>query len=188
MAANLPSYSTARLAVGGARLFIGAIGTTPSSTTGDMGALDPDAGINITISRSFGEIRQGMPSLPIQSFVTQEDMMVEVSGYEVNPELMRYAMGAGVTTSSSTTESYSLGGDPAVTTCAVWVRHEMLNGHTMHFYLWKGEGRTDSMPLTFNLSPTTFPLKFRALHASTDWAGTALNSKAQLFKMLYEKG
>lgn len=184
MAANLPTYDSKRIPVGGARLFIGAIGTTPST---DIGALDPDAGVTVTIMREYGEVRQGMPSLPILSYVTREDIEVEVSGYETNPELLRYAMGAGVTTSSASEESYSLGGDPAVTTCALFVRHEMLNGHTLNIYLWKAEGRSDGMQTVFNMSPTTFPMKFRALHAATDWAGTATNSKGQLFKMVYQK-
>lgn len=185
MAANLPSYDSRRIPVGGARLFIGAIGTTPST---DIGALDPDAGVTVTIMREYGEVRQGMPSLPILSYVSREDVEVEVSGYEINPELMRYAMGAGITTSSATEESYSLGGDPAVTTCALYVRHEMLVGFTANYYLWKAEGRSDGMQNVFNLSPTTFPMKFRALHSTTDWAGTTLNGKAQLFKVLYQKG
>ena len=62
MAANLPTYDQKRIPVGGARLFIGAIGTTPST---DIGALDPDAGVTVTIMREYGEVRQGMPSLPI---------------------------------------------------------------------------------------------------------------------------
>ena len=185
MAANLPTYDSRRFPVGGARMFIGAIGTTPST---DIGALDPDAGVTVTIMREYGEIRQGMPSLPVKSYVTREDVEVEVSGYEINPELMRYAMGAGITTASATEESYSLGGDPAVTTCALHVRHEMLVGYTANYYLWKAEGRSDGMQNVFNLSPTTFPMKFRALHSTTDWAGTTLNDKAQLLKITYQKG
>lgn len=185
MAANLPTYDEKRIAVGGARVFVGTIGTTPSS---DVGAIDVDGGVRVSMTREISVVEAGFPALPILSYASRERCMVAFDGLEVNPELLRYAMGAGITTSSATEETFSFGGDPAVTTCAIHVRHEMLPGHTLNIYVWKARGMSDNVELTLGMNPSTFPSQFLALHSSTDWAGTSLNGKAQLVKVQYQKG
>lgn len=184
MPANLPSYDAARFAVGGARVFIGAVGTTPST---DVGLISPDGGVSISIQRTFGAYTGGFPVVKVKQFVSEENCEVSFEGMELNPELMRYGLGAGITTASASEETFSMGGDPAVTECALHVRHEMLGGQTMSLYVWRASGMSDGVELTLNNAPTSFPLKWAALHASTDWAGTALASKAQLFKVVYTK-
>ncbi len=184
MAANLPSYDTRRMPVGGARVYIGVIGTTPST---DVGAIDPDGGVTVRMIREGGEIRQGFPSLSVLRYVSREDCEIEFDGLEINPEQLRFGMGAGVTTSSASEESYSFGGDPAVTTCALHVRHESVLGLTMNIYVWQARGMSDNVEINFGMSPSTFPYKYQALHTTTDWAGTSLNGKAQLVKVLYQK-
>jgi len=184
MAANLPTYDEKRIPVGGARIFIGAIGTTPSA---DIGSIDVDGGVTVRMIRQGADVRQGFPSLPILRYVSQEDCEVELNGLEINPEMLRYAMGAGITTSSASKETYAFGGDPAVTTCALLVRSEMLPGHTISVNVWKARGMSDTVEMVFGSKPTTFPYKWQALHSSTDWAGTSLNSKAQLVQVVYDK-
>lgn len=185
MAANLPSYTSDRIPVGGARVFIGAIGATPTS---DVGTISVDGGVTVRFIRQGGEVRAGFPSMSILPYVSQEDCEVEFEGMEVNPELLRRSMGAGITTASASEETYSFGGDPGVTTCALHVRHEMLAGFTTNIYVWKARGMSDTIEMNFGMSPTTFPHKFQALHSATDWNGTALNGKAQLVKLTYQKG
>lgn len=179
MAANLPSYDERRIPVGGARVFIGVIGATPTT---DVGAIDVDGGITTRMIRSGGEVRQGFPSLSVLRYVNREDFEFEFDGLEYNPEQMRFAMGAGVTSYSSTEETYAFGGDPAVTTCAIHMRHEMLNGMTLNLYVWKARGMSDTVEMNFGQSPTVFPYKYQALHSATDWNGTSLTGKAQLVK------
>lgn len=184
MAANLPTYAETRIPVGGARVFIGAIGTTPST---DVGTIDIGGGVTITMARTIGTVRVGFPSVPILNYASQEDCMVEFSGMEINPEQLRYGMGAGITTASASAETYAFGGDPGVTTCAIHVRHEMVMGHTTNIYVWKARGVSDSVAMTFSESPSTFPYKYMAMHSATDWAGASLNGKAQLFQIQYQK-
>lgn len=179
MAANLSIYDTNRIPVGGARIFIGVIGATPTT---DVGAFDTDGGVTMRMMRTGGVIRQGFPSLPILHYVSQEDVEVEFSGLEYNPEQMRFAMGAGITSYSATEETYAFGGDPSVTTCAIHVRHEMLSGMTLNGYIWKARGQSDTVEVNLGMNPSTFPYKYQALHSATDWNGTSLNAKAQLMK------
>ena len=179
MAANLPSYDRNRIPVGGARVFIGVIGATPTT---DVGSISVEGGVSVRMERQIEEVRQGFPSLPILQYATREDCMVEFDGLEYNPEQMRFAMGAGVTSYSSTLETYSFGGDPAVTTCAIHMRHEMTSGMTLNLYVWRASGMSDSVEMNFGQSPTSFPYKYKALHSATDWNGSSLNSKAQLVK------
>lgn len=179
MAANLPTYDERRIPVGGARVFIGAIGATPTT---DVGAIDVDGGVTVRMIRSGGEVRQGFPSLSILRYVSQEDCEVEFNGMEYNPEQMRFAMGAGITSYSASEETYAFGGDPSVTTCAIHVRHEMLSGMTLNGYIWKARGMSDTVEVSLGMNPSTFPYKYQALHAATDWNGTSLNTKAQLMK------
>lgn len=184
MAANLPTYDEKRIPVGGARVFIGVIGTTPST---DVGAIDVEGGVTIRMMREMAVVEQGFPALPILTYTPRERCEVEFSGLEVNPEQLRFGMGAGITTASASVESYSFGGDPAVTTCAIHVRHEMLPGHTLNLYVWKARGMSDAVEFTLGMSPSTFPYKYLALQTATDWAGTSLNGKAQLAKLEYMK-
>ena len=130
-----------------------------------LNARDPEILFVKATVVNYGYREMGKPGTESNRFILQ--------ALEINPELMRYAMGAGITTASATEESYSLGGDPAVTTCALHVRHEMLVGYTANYYLWKAEGRSDGMQNVFNLSPTTFPMKFRPSPWSRGAPGTS---------------
>lgn len=184
MAANVPSYDTRRIPAGGARVFVGAIGTTPSA---EAATISSDGSVKISMPREIQEIRVGLPSLMILSYAKREDCFVEFDSLEINPEQLRYAMGAGITTASASLETFAFGGDPAVTQCAIHVRHESLLGLTMNLYVWKAQGMSDSVQFEFGQNPTTFPYKYAALHSTTDWAGNTLNTKAQLIQLTYQK-
>ena len=184
MAANLPTYDTNRYTVGGATVYIGAIGATP---TADVGTISTDGGVTVRMMRAGGEIRGGFPSLSLFRYVSQEDCEIEFEGLEINPEMLRYGMGTGITTASASEESYSFGGDPGVTTCAINVRHQTPLGLTQNIYVWKARGISDTVEINYGGAPATFPYKYAALHSATDWTGASLNGKAQLVKVVFSK-
>lgn len=180
MAANFPTVDALRIPVGGARVYLGNIGATPTT---DVGTIEVGGGVKINTKRTIGSVRAGFPSHVVVSYCSQEDVEIEFEGMEYNPEVMRRSMGAGVTSYSSTLETYSFGGDPGVTQSAIHVRHEMLMGMTLNVYVWKALGMADAMGFQLSETPSKFPHKFQALHCETDWNGTSLNGKAQLFKI-----
>lgn len=180
MAANFPTVDKLRIPVGGARVFLGNIGATP---TADVGTIEVGGGVKINTKRTLGYIYAGFPEHLVVAYCSKEEVEVEFEGMEYNPEVMRRSMGAGITSYSSTLETYSFGGDPGVTECAIHVRHEMLLGMTLNLYVWKALGASDSMSIQLSETPSKFPHKFMAVHCETDWNGTSLNGKAQLFKL-----
>ena len=180
MSANFPTVDSARFAVGGARVFMGSVGATPTT---DVGTIDVSGGVKISTKRTIGMIRAGFPAQVVKQYCSQEDVEVSFEGIEYNPELLRRSMGAGVTSYSATLETYSFGGDPGVTESAIHVRHEMLTGMTLNVYVWRAAGMSDAMEFTLGQSESKFPHRFQALHQETDWNGASLNGKAQLFKL-----
>lgn len=178
--ANVPSYDTDNISLGPGILYIGVAGTTPSL---DAGAISED-GLNFTLEREFLEVYQGQPKTLIATYPIQETLTVEVNTIEWNLANLPLALGAGVTTSSATEDTFSFGEDPGNDEIAVHIQHVTPSGHTMSVYIWKAQP-TGSWEL--NMAQDTlheFPHSFKAISSTTDWGGDALPVGQRLFKIV----
>lgn len=181
--ANIPLYTVNNISLGPGILFVGLAGATP---TVDTGAISED-GMEFNVTREFLEVFQGQPRTLITTFPISETVELTIQGIEWNLMKLPQALGAGVTTFSSTTETFSFGGDPGIDEVAVIVQHAMPSGHTVSIYLWRaqpsGEWNMSMAPDTLH----TFPYSFKALQATTAWDGSALPVGSQLFKIVRHK-
>lgn len=181
--ANVPSYTVNNISLGPGILYLGLTGSTPSQ---DAGAISED-GMEFNVTREFLEVFQGQPRQLITTFPISESAELTISGIEWNLMKLPLALGAGVTTWSSTKETFSFGGDPGVDEVALIVQHAMPSGNTVSIYFWRaqpsGEWNMSMAPDTLH----TFPYSFKALVATTDWGGTALPVGQQLFRVVRDK-
>lgn len=180
---NIPSYSTSNFSFGPGRLFLGASGTTPSV---DVGGITED-GIKLTITSKKRDIFQGNPKLIVYTFSQEQGAMLELSGIEWNQNLFEYGLGAGITASSSSSETLEFGGDPIVESVALHVQHQMaVPGHTLNAYIWQAVSDGD-LELAMGHDEHKFPYKYKAQRVTTDWSGATLNTNAQLLKLYRQK-
>lgn len=182
MPLNLPTVTQNDISFGPGRLFLGAVGATP---TVDVGAITED-GVTVEFAAEQRDITQGNPKLVELTFFQSQSVMVKVTSIEWNFDSLAYALAAGNTSSSGTFEAFAYGGEPCVTEVALHVEHEMcLSGNTVNVYVWRavGEGAT---ALPFTHDEHQFEYNFKALRASTDWASNSLASDEQLVQILRE--
>lgn len=180
MPLNLSTVTRDDISFGPARLFLGAVGATPSV---DLGLLGED-GVSIEITTEQGEVRNGNPKLLELVYHQQQDVLVKVTSLEWNWNSWNYALGAGNTSASGTYEAFAFGGEPCPTECAIWVQHQMCRtGDTINAYVWRaiGEGNVTAQ---FSHDPHAFEYSWRALRADTDWASNPLSSEEQLIKFV----
>lgn len=179
---NIPTIDKDSISFGPARLFLGAVGTTPST---DVGAITED-GITVEFSSEIREIRQGNPKLIELPFIQQQDVMVRVTSIEWDFDSLTFAMGAGNTSASGTFEAFAFGGEPCLTEVALHIQHQMCrSGNTINVYVWRamGEGNV-SLPLTHD--EHQFEYSWKAMRADTDWASGGLAVDEQLIQILRE--
>lgn len=180
MPLNLPTYDENQFSFGPGVVYFGATGSTPST---EVGAITED-GVQIEITSEKKVITQGNPKLPIYAFSQAQGCMVKFSGIEWDFDNMAKALGAGVTTSSGSESTFAFGGDPIVTQVAVKVAHAMaVSGNTMNAYVWKAFAEA-GMPLAFGADEHKFAHSYVAMRSATDWAGSSLSYKTQLFKLV----
>jgi hypothetical protein len=181
--ANVPAYNTDNISLGPGILFIGASGTTP---TVDVGAIHEE-GMTFTVTREYLEVFQGSPKTRIINFVTQETAELTMQTLEWKLENLPFALGAGVTTSSGSQDTFSYGGDSGTKEVAVRVQHTLPTGHTISILMWRAQ---PSGEWELNMTQDdlqSFPFSFRALTATQSWDGAALASNQQLFRIIRDK-
>jgi hypothetical protein len=175
---NLPSYTTDNISFGPGRLLIGPSGATP---TVDLGAISED-GITLEIGAEKRDIMQGNPKVNVLTFTQVQSVRVQVTGLEYDFTTFSYALGSGNTTASGTVETFAFGGDPFVSQVALQVEHQMAqSGHTMYVDVWKAQSDAGlSVPLTHD--EHQFEMAWKAVQASTNWAGATLPQTEQLVR------
>ena len=178
--ANIPSYTLGNLSLGPGILYIGVSGTTPSQ---DVGAISED-GMTFNVKREFLEVYQGQPKTLIKTFPTQETAEITCNSIEWDLPKLALALGAGVTTSSASQDTFAFGGDPDNDLVAIHLRHTLPSGQTVSIYVWQaqpsGEWSMDMKQDTLH----TFPFSFKAIAATVAWDGSALASGQNLFKIV----
>lgn len=180
MPVNVPNGSTSHISFGPAVIYLGASGTTP---TVDVGYVDNDTGVEITMMNKKKDITQGNPKIPLYSFNQEQGVTIKFSGIEWNNTNIAYGLGAGTTAISGAELGFTFGGDPIAKTCALKIEHYMaVSGHTMVFYGWKAVSDAD-ITLSLQHDEHKFPYQYKLQRSATDWAGTSLAYDKQLFKM-----
>lgn len=164
-------------------MFIGPAGTTP---TLDVGAIAED-GMEFTVTREFLEVFQGSPKSLIQRFVTEETVELTVQSLEWNLLNLVTALGTGVTTSDSSIDTYSFGGDPDTDKVAVKVEHALPSGNTISILIWLAQSLGEWTLSLAQDELQTFPFSFKALNATESWDGVALPVNQNLFRIVREK-
>lgn len=177
---NMPTVTRDDISFGPARLFLGVVGATPSV---DVGGISED-GVTVEFATEQREIMQGNPKLIEFVFNQAQTVTVKLTSIEWNFDNLARALAAGNTSASGTFEKFAFGGEPCVTECALHVQHQMCRtGDTMNVYVWRAVGDGNST-LPFTHDEHAFEYTFKALRASTDWAGNSLAVDEQLIQIL----
>lgn len=176
---NVPTVTTNDISFGPAVLYLGVAGTTPLT---DVGAISED-GVTIEVTSEKRYISQGNPKVPVYSFSQTQGAMLKVTGIQWDFDNFARALGAGTTTVSGSAETFSWGGDPIVTQCALHVQHYMaVTGNTMNVYVWKATSES-GLSLPFGQDEHAFEYSYTALRTATDWGGGTLAPRVQLLKI-----
>lgn len=181
--ANVPAYNTNNISLGPAIVYLGLSGTTPSH---DIGAI-ANGGLQVSLAQKYLAVYQGSPKQLAKQFKTEELMDVKIQGLEWNLIDLAIALGAGVTTSSGSQDTFAFGGDPNTAVLAVKIVHSMPIGHTLNFYFWQAQISGDWSLKMAQDTLHEFPYSFNVLASTTSWDGTTLASGQQLFKIVRQK-
>lgn len=179
MARNLPSGDTNRITIGPGVVYIGPAGATPAYDVGyNMDAM------TIKVARSAYDVKAGAPQLLIKRLAHEENVSIEFKGSEQNMHLLSQAIGDGVTSMAGDPNEYlQLGGKQSFVELALRYQHIMSDGSTLTYDFYKAVG-SGEVELGMNVdSPHEYPMHFDAMYVSTDWAGAALASGANLVKV-----
>lgn len=180
MSLNVPSYTENNFSFGPGRLFLGAVGATP---TVDVGAITED-GITISPENTTKDIFQGNPKEIVYTFNQQQGVTIEATGIEWNFTNLAYALGAGNTTASGSEETFTFGGGPLTKQASIHVQHQMaVTGNTLDAYIWKAVSNGNPQ-LPFTHDEHQFAMSWKAQRATTNWAGGALSTDEELMKIV----
>lgn len=180
MPLNAPStFDSTKITFGPARLYIGAAGSTPTTS---IGAIDNDSGVTVEFTQSFRDITQGNPKTLSFRFAQEMGVKIACKGLHVlDHDLLFRALGAGATTVSGSTKTFKYGGDPLLTELALHAEHQIgtASGGTRNLYGWKVV--TAGMPnMNMMHDEHMIDLAFDCMNVATDWAGNALSQEARL--------
>jgi len=184
MAFNVPVFDTGRLSFGPGILYIGkhapsAAGGTP---TIDIGSVR--SGMTLTTTRTRLDVKQGSPATTIKTYVTAEEVRLEITGIEFNLSNLALALGAGVTSVSGKTEFFGFGGDMDVTDISLKFVHRTPAGATEEIRIWKAQGGGE-LARAFGDDVHEFPYTFIAVESPVDWLNQPLPNKQRLYQIVY---
>jgi hypothetical protein len=183
MPVNVPTFTSSNFSFGPGRLFLGAAGTTPSVDVGGI----TEEGISVTLMNKKKDITQGNPKIPVYTFSQEQGVTLKLSGIEWNVTTLLYGLGSGNTTSVSSQDTLSFGGDPLVEAVALWAQHYMaVAGHTLNMYVWRAVSDGD-IEMALNHDEHKFPYQWKAQRSTTNWAGATLAFDEQLIQIYRQK-
>jgi len=178
---NIPVYNIDRMSFGPGIIYAGPVGQTPTT---DIGAVQ--TGAVLTIGRTVLEVRQGSPGIVTDEFLQALDVTLTFNGLEWNLINLATLIGAGITTSTATEETFGLGESARINEVALRFVHSMPTGGTISIHLWKAAQNAEQA-ITFGDDLHATPFSLRAHRATTDWVGNALDKDESLFRIIYEK-
>lgn len=183
MSLNIPNYNEQNFSFGPGVLRMGPAGTTP---TADVGAIGED-GVTITPENQTRDIMQGNPRTIVKVFSQQQGLVVDFTSIEWRFDLLGSALGAALTTMDVGEDVLEFGGEPLVDEVAIHIEHQMaITGNTLNAYIWKAV--TNGAPaMALGQDEHQFPMSFKAIQSSTDWAGNPLGRGANLMRLVRVK-
>lgn len=184
MPLNLPTTTVNDISFGPGILKIGAAGATP---TVEVGAIGED-GISIEFGVERRDIMQGNPKLPEYTFTQAQSVMVKTKSIQWSLNAgIPYGLGAGVTSSSSSLDTFTWGGDPIVQQVAIQIQHQMaITGNTLLVSVWKAVSES-GFAVQLGADEHGFEYSYKAQRSSTNWAGAALAYREQLIQIVRQK-
>lgn len=179
MPLNIPTITRDDVSFGPAILFLGLAGATPLV---DIGAISED-GITLESTSEMADLVQGNPKLVELSINQAQNAMLRVTGMEWKFDNFARALNSGVTTVSASEETFAWGGEPCPVEVALHVQHQMCRtGHTMNLYVWRAVGE-GNLALPFIHDFHNFEFTWKAQRAATEWDGTTLPVREQLWRV-----
>ncbi len=180
MPLNIPVFSENDFSFGPGILYIGAAGSTP---TEDVGAIGED-GVQIEITSEKKTLTQGNPKLSIFTFTQAQGVMIKLTSIEWDFRDMTSILGAGLTTSAGGQDTFAFGGDPLVSRVALRVEHQMaVSGNTLYANVWRAVSE-GGLNIALGQDEHQFAQSYMGHRTTTDWAGAALDFRAQLFQLV----
>lgn len=179
MAFNLPTTTKNNISAGPGRIFIGPSGSTPSV---DLGAVAEDS-VNLEFVSEKRKIMQGNPRTVVLTFSQVQSVRVTVGSLEYNQDNWVYALGSGTTSVAGSTETFTFGGEPAVTQLALHIQHRMFqSGHTLNFYVWLAQS-DGGVAFPFTTDEHSLEYAWEGVQSDTNWAGASLGTTEQLVRV-----
>jgi len=183
MGRNVPSGAAKDVSFGPARMFLGPVGTTPTTDVGYIA----EGGIQYEVIQENAEIRQGNPSEIEFTFVKSQDVKMKLTSIEWDYFMLAQVLGAAVTSSDVSTDVLSWGGQPVITEVAIHIQHYMAqSGNTLNVYGWR-MAPDGGFSHQFGNDPHSREHNFKACRASTNWAGATLAVGEELIKVVRQK-
>jgi len=171
---NVPTVTQNDLSFGPGVVYVGPVGSTPSTHLGAV-----EAGSTLEIRSSVLDVRQGNPSALIKRFNQSQDVGYSCSGLEWDLYVISQALGCGVTSAAG---KLDFGGDPNTAKIALLVQHQTPAGGTIDVRIWEAVGNGE-VSLGFGEDSHKFPYRWDAVLADTDWAGGSLTDKNRYFQI-----
>ena len=186
MAWNMPTYNTDNYTFGPCVIYIGEVGSTPST---DVGAVRGNTELSVT--KEILEIKQGSPQVVTKQYVTAQDATIKFTSLEpFKLELLQAALGAGVTAESGDVSVLGYGGSVNLGEKALMLVHKMPNGTTITICAWRCQGQAD-VSIPFNeTGEMTVDLEFKVVDGTKNFAGQTISSGSceRLFRIIKEAG
>jgi len=179
MAVNVPAHEEGRFSFGPGILYLGALGTTPTT---DIGAVKGD--VEVLIQRVPLEVKQGSPQTLIKKYAVEENLTLKITGIEWNLDNIAYAVGAGITSISGADEIFEFGGDVDNNNRALRFVHIQPDGSTIDLHIFKAEGSGELAIALKETDMHEFPFEFDVLEGSLDFEGNALAASKKKFKII----
>jgi len=183
MAFNLPDYNADKLSFGPGVVLFGVAGETPGT---DVGAVDE--GMTLTHAVEVLDVLQGAPRRIVKSFRLGDTVTFAFAGFEWTIENFPELLGAGHVSG----DEYGYGGDLSIQEVSLRLRHNMPPktgasvGSTLTIDIFRARSNGD-LTLTFGAEIHSFPATFTALQSTEDWAGNALDSGEEYYKMTLQE-
>ena len=176
---NVPNYNVENLSFGPGVIYMGQVGSTPTS---DIGAVD--LGMELEHETDILEFVQGSPNRVVMELREEERVSFTFSGLEWRLENFDKYLGAG----TFEDDTFEYGGDLSVIEASFRLVHQFpprvgeTVGSTVTIDIWKVRSEGD-MDLVFEMSVHNFDVLFDAMQAEEDWAGNSLETGERFYRM-----
>lgn len=179
MAYNVPNYDTKKFTFGPGRLYLGAVGATP---TFEIGQVKGDA--SLMVKRTSLDVLAGSPQTLIQQYAVKEEISLKVTGIEWNFNALAQILGAGTTALTGVTETFEFGGTMTISERALLYRHIMADGSTLDIEMYRVQGSGEIEASIKEADMHELSYEFVGLEGTTNFANAALAAGKKMVKLV----